>query len=161
MARCEGESRWLDCTTAIILALLTCRVPTFAADKPTTTFRYSIKRPFPFDSQEILRLPDNPFIDSRAVIFHATPNVFHVTVIFGHRGPIDSKRLIVGEIRLLDDQGKAIAAQTYKCPDMRVDAGKEVMPGIRSSSLQSIDLSHCEKKLKDRVAEVAFLFKDH
>jgi hypothetical protein len=64
--------RWL---ITVILALLAfCGGPTFAAAKPTKTFRCSMKRPFPFDSDKILKLPDNPLIDSKFVSFQTSPN---------------------------------------------------------------------------------------
>jgi hypothetical protein len=83
-----------------------------------------------------------------------------VFVSFELKGPIDAKRVVVTEIRLLDDHGKTIAADTYQCADMRASAGREVMPGIRASSLQGVALSRCDHNLKNRVAEVEFRFKD-
>jgi hypothetical protein len=110
---------------AAILALLAfCSAQAFAADKPTTTFRCSIKRPFPFDSDKLIKLPGNPLIDSNFVSFQTSPNsrFFQVFVSFELKGPIDAKRVVVAEIRLLDDHGKTIAADTYQCADMRGSA---------------------------------------
>jgi Dolichyl-phosphate-mannose-protein mannosyltransferase len=121
-------------------------------------FRCVFNRPFPFDSQAILRLPENDFIDSRCVIFQGSPNFFDVSFVFEHKGARDPKRIVVGKIRLLDQRGQTIAAQTYQCPDARVNAGQEVQPGIRVSSYQSIHLSHCDKGIRDRVAEVEVVF---
>jgi hypothetical protein len=131
---------------------------TWGKEPQTKPFKYSIKRPFPFHSQTILKLPENDFVDTWHVIFTGWPNFFEVTVGFMHKGPVDPKRIITAQIQLLDEHGKTIASQTYKCPDARVNDGQQVMPGIRSSGLQSIDLSHCDKGVRDQVAEVRFVF---
>jgi uncharacterized protein (TIGR03067 family) len=121
-------------------------------------FRCSLKRPFPFDSQSILKLPENEFVDSWHVIFQGSPNFFEVSVGFVHKGPADPQRIIVAQIHLLDQHGQTIAWQTYKCPDARANFGQQVAPGIRSGLPQSVDFSHWEKDIKDRVAEVEFVF---
>jgi hypothetical protein len=143
------------------LALVSLPVLSIAQSKSRQTkpFRCSIKRPFPFESQSILKLPENDFIDSRFVSFSGSPNFFQVFVGFERKGPLDPRRVLLAEIHLLDQNGQRIAEQTYKCPDARVTAGREVATGIRSSPLQSIDLSHCDKGVRDRVAEVEFVFK--
>jgi hypothetical protein len=159
--RARARSFWFPLLSVAVSTFLigpanSARGADKAKSKP---FRYSIKRPFPFSSNKILTLPDNPFIESRCVVFSGSPNFFEVNVGFEHKGTVDPKRVIVAEIHLFDTQGKTIAAQTYQCPDTRVGAGAEVMPGIRACSIQSIDLSHCDKNVRDRVAEVEFVFK--
>jgi hypothetical protein len=157
-----GRSLWRNRILLFVVLLVLVNVPVISSaqskSRPTQPFRCSIKRPFPFGSQSILKLPENDFIDSRCVTFVSAPNFFEVNVCFEHKGSPEPKRIILAEIHLLDQEGKRIAEQTYKCPDARVSAGQEVAPGIRSSSLQSIDLSHSDKNFRDRVAEVEFVF---